>query len=366
MKKELIEQIAEERGVSPKTKKSYYSAVNSYEAFIGKKIEDLLMEAENEEEDGVRWKNRHLKTYLINYRSYLANNCTKNTTKSYLNCIKTIYKHQEIEIHELPSFRNKQGIEREISFGDLITKEELLQAYNYGNNLIKALVLFMSSSGVTRIDSTNITVAQFINACADYITTDTLKEQLSELQRQSDIVPTWYLKRQKTSKNFYTFNTPEATKEIINYLYTRNNLSYEDKLFQIHPLTINRKFKEINTALGFGSAGSYNKFVPHMLRKYQASVLTNCKNAFTEEEVDVIQGRSKDKIRNSYFKNDPSVLKEKYLKCVRDLSITGDEVFAVNEVKAENALLKNKIDEQDNKLNTVIANQKRLEVLLNR
>ena len=364
--KEIIEQIANERGISNKSKKSYYSAVNSYEEFIGAKIEELIKEAETEEEQGVRWKRRKLKTHLINYRSYLASNCSKNTTKSYFNTIKTIYRHMEIEIHDLPSFKNKQGISHEITFKDLITKKELQKAYEYANNLTKALILFMSSSGVTRVDTTNIKVSQFIESCNEYLTTNTLQEQLHELYCQSDIVPTWYLKRQKTSKNFYTFNTPEATHEIISYLYTRKNLSYEDKLFKIHPLSINRIFNNINDNLNFGYAGAYRKFVPHMLRKYQASVLTNCKNALTEEEVNVIQGRSKNTIHNAYFKNDPSVLKEKYCRCIRDLSIITDDKFVADEMRYENSQLKNKIDEQDNKLNTVIANQKRLEVLLNK
>lgn len=361
----LIERIATERNISEKSKQNYYCAVNKYEEFTGKSIDVLLEEAEQEEEAGIRWKNRQLKQYLVGFRSMLSQTYTKNCSKSYFTVIKTIYTHEEIEIHSLPSFVNKQAIENEITFDDLITKEELLSSYNYGDNLTKALILFMSSSGVSRTDTCNITVGQFIDACKHYITTTHLEDQLNELADQ-DVVPTFQLKRQKTSKYFYTFCTPECVKQIIYYLNNRKELSYDDKLFDIHPVSINRKFQRINDDLQLGEAGSYRKLVPHMLRKYQASVLTNCKNHLTEEEVDVIQGRSKDTIHRAYFKNDPKVLKEKYIKCIRDLSILSEDKFISSELMVENSKLKNKIDEQDNKLNTVIANQKRLEVLLNK
>ena len=366
MTSQLIEQIAMERNISEKSKRNYYCAVKEYEHYTNKTLNELLKEAEAEEDAGIRWKHRQLKTYLTGFRAELSKNYSQNTMRSYFTVIKTIYNHYEIEIHKLPSYKTKQlQTTKEITFDDLITKKELLEAYEHGDNLVQALILFMSSSGVSRTDTCNISIQQFISACKEYITTNTLEEQLLELSQQ-EVIPTFHLQRQKTKKNFYTFCSPEATQKIINYLHSRDTLSLEDKLFDIHPITINRKFQKINDMLELGEAGSYRKFVPHMLRKYQASVLTNCKHHLTEEEVDVIQGRSKNTVHRAYFKNDPKVLKEKYIKCIKDLSIISGDKFTVNEMLAENSMLKNKIDEQDSKLNTVLANQKRLEVLLNK
>lgn len=363
---EVIERIARERNISEKSKKNYYCAVKQYEDFCGLGIHELLMEADNEEEQGVRWKHRKLKERLTGFRAMLSQEYSQNAQKSYFTVIKTIYRHEEIEIHDLPSFVNKQGISKEITFGDLITKQQLFTAYENADNITKALLLFMSSSGVSRTDTANITINQFISACDEYITeNNSLNEIIDELYHQ-DVIPTFYLQRQKTKKHFYTFCTPESTHAILNYLSSRENLSLEDKLFDLHPITINRKFAKLNDVLGFGGAGSYRKLVPHMLRKFQASILTNCEHHLTEAEVDVIQGRSKDTVHKTYFKNDPKFLKEKYMKCIRDLSIISEDKFNSNDMMVENAMLKNKIDEQDNKLNTVIANQKRLEVLLNK
>ena len=362
---EVIERIATERNISEKSKKNYYCAVSQYEKYCGLSIEELLMEADNEEEQGVRWKHRKLKERLTGFRAMLSQEYSQNAQKSYFTVIKTIYRHEQIEIHDLPSFVNKQGVTKEITFKDLITKQQLYSAYENADNLTKALILFMSSSGVSRTDTANITMEQFITACDEYITESSLDNIILELYNQ-DVIPTFYLQRVKTKKHFYTFCTPEATHSILTYLMSREELSLDDKLFDLHPITINRKFAKLNDNLHFGGAGSYRKLVPHMLRKFQASVLTNCKNHLTEAEVDVIQGRSKDAVHRTYFKNDPKFLKEKYMKCIRDLSIISEDKFNSNDMMVENTMLKNKIDEQDNKLNTVIANQRRLEVLLNK
>lgn len=61
---ELINQIAMERELSQNTKSLYNIALNSYSTFLGKTLEELLEEAETEEDKGIRWKRRTLKKTL--------------------------------------------------------------------------------------------------------------------------------------------------------------------------------------------------------------------------------------------------------------------------------------------------------------
>ena len=72
-------------------------------------LTELLEEAEEEEEQGIRWKKRKLKRRLLEYRQHLLERYTLNSTKSLYRPIVAIYKYYEIEILELLPI-NKKGV----------------------------------------------------------------------------------------------------------------------------------------------------------------------------------------------------------------------------------------------------------------
>ena len=163
-----------------------------------------------------------------------------------------------------------------------------------------------------------------------------------------DIIPTFYLKRIKTNKYYYTFCSPEANKEIINYLLLREDLDNDNlnelPLFKCNVAYFERHFAKINNTLNLGKIGAHNKFKSHILRKFHATNLYN--NGMSLEEVDALQGRSKDLTHSSYFTEDPSRLKEKYIKHLGCLTINLDvntlEIKSPEfvELENENAILK--------------------------
>ena len=61
------------------------------------------------------------------------------------------------------------------------------------------------------------------------------------------MVPTFYLRRIKTDKWYYTFCSPEASQCIVKYLLTRQNLKLGDKLFDFTYSTLLARFQEIAT-----------------------------------------------------------------------------------------------------------------------
>ena len=71
--------------------------------------------------------------------------------------------------------------------------------------------------------------------------------------------------------------------------------------------------EKINDELKLGRVGNYSRIRCHMLRKYHASNLLN-NTSFTIDEIDALQGRSKNIIHRSYFFNDEEKLKEKYIR----------------------------------------------------
>jgi integrase len=365
-----LEQFITERGLRPKTAKNYRTIIKRYEKYCKCSIDELIEEAEKEEESGIRWKKRTLKTRLLGFRAELQSQISNNSINSYMNGVKAVYKHFEIEIQPLP--RSTGGFDYvPAKFDDFLTNEDLKKVYARADRITRAMLLLMATSGITRYDICyTITVGDFIDGCKEYITSETLKEQLHEIGLKN-IVPTLYLKRHKTDKYFYTFCTPECVEEIVRYLQVRmrklekkgETLNYNDRLFKINDLTLGYKLIELNDTLGFGKVGAYRKLRPHSLRKYHASKLLNTR-LFTEEEVDALQGRSKDKIHSAYFKNDPQVLKKQYIKCIKELCIVNDTQLKLEEIVKEKQNLENKIDDQDVLIREILDTQKEMQKLM--
>lgn len=397
MEQDKLQQFFNERNSSKSTQSHYKAAIKLYEYLNKKTFTELLAEADYEEEEGVRWKNRKIRQRLIDFRNLVFSSKSEGTAKLYLNDVKTVYRHFEIELQSLPIFKS-QDIDKtyEMDFDDLITKKELIDAYYEANNVTKCILLFAISSGYSKIDMLNLTIADFIKACKNYINSDELSEQLVELKNQEEVIPCFKDSRQKTGKKFITFCSPEAVEHICQYLIGRDaqiRKNYEeadeeeqevlnDKLYADAPLFdiseshLNYTFRRINNKLGFGKVSKYSKFRCHVLRKYQASTLLNIENIqWTIEEIDTLQGRSKDKTHRAYFHDDSEKLWKKYYDSVDELMLF-KSIHVINEeefekVKAENRFYMNeivknetKLEEQQRTIEQIINNQRELEAML--
>ncbi|AMK15263.1 tyrosine-type recombinase/integrase [Methanobrevibacter olleyae] len=309
----LLDDLSKSRNLSSKTRQGYLNAINVYVLFNKKSFRDLLNEAEREEESGIRWKKRKLKQRLIDFRIYLQEKYLVSTAKVYFQRIISLYNHFEIEIHKLPPLSTKSGnIPKPITFEDLPTKEIIKNAVEIANPIMKSIILFMSSSGCARRETLNLTIQDFIDATQEYHNKNNIKDILNDLKDKDDLIPIFRIRRQKTNKFYFTFCSPEASKEIINYLFNQNDLKNTDKLFDINLYYLNKYFMEINDKLNLGKVGPYNKFRSHMLRKFHASTLYNTQNGLSLEEIDALQGRKKDSTHSSYFMENPYKLKKKY------------------------------------------------------
>ena len=92
-----------------------------------------------------------------------------STAKMMFSKILTIYKHYEIEIHDLPKLSVKKGHQNPpITFNDLPDKEIIKKALDISKPRMRAIILFISSSGCGRSETVNLTIQDFINATSDY------------------------------------------------------------------------------------------------------------------------------------------------------------------------------------------------------
>ena len=313
--KKLFEKFCRDRNIKSSTQKGYDSALKLYEDFNSKTIEDLFTEARFEETERIPLKDRKIKKRLIEFRSYLLNsNLSPNTSKTYLSKVKTFYLHFEFELPHLPQAKYDKIYET--NYLDLPTKEHIHEALMISPIDLKAVILFMSSSGTAKAETLSLTVEHFIQATQEYHHGGSIEFILETLDKKTNVVPTFYLKRIKTDKYYYTFCSPEASSAIVKYLKTRENLILEGPLFDFTSSLLLTRFQEINDKMDWGFKGKYRFFRSHTLRKFHASNI-----GLSAEYIDSLQGRSKNEVHETYIKTNPKKLKEIYKSAMKNVMI---------------------------------------------
>ena len=369
----ILDEICLTRNLSKSTRKNYEQSIRSYTESQGLTLKELLIEAEEEEEKGVRLKHRNVKKRLIIFQNYLLNEkgLSKSTIKKQVQIIRYLYRHCEIELPNIPKLNEKHVRDYEpIYYDDLPTKELIQEALNISKPNMKAVILFIISSGCAREETLSLSINDFITATNQYHNSTDIYEVLEELKHQENIVPIFKLRRRKTNQYYYTFCSPEATDAIVYYLESRTDLlTPEKQLFKFEKTYFQKKFIELNNSLGGHKKGCYGIFRSHMLRKFHASNLARGENGLTLEEIDSLQGRMKDKMHKPYFLDDPQELRKKYIMNIdkvlinydkKELTFESPEVLELKkravELEKENEAIKQNINKAvDDRISEVLA-----------
>ena len=356
--KKLINQFCTERNHSQNSKYSYVQSLKIFESFTNQKLYNLLYLAKREQEKDINWNNQTIRQYLIDFRAYLYNKYKKNTAHMHLTRVKAFLQHYDIEIGKLPYFSTKKA-EPSIPINpDLMLDREILQlCINVKNPLLKSIVLFMSSTGMTKIDTLHLTVQDFLDATMEYHNTNHISNALYLLKDNHQAVGTWHnFKREKTGQIYFTFNSPESTIAIAQYLLTRERLAADAPLFDISYKYMSDLFKDTNDLLGLGKNGQYNRFASHMLRRYHATQLTEA--GMELDKINILEGRKPKNIAyQSYIKLKPSRLKDEYIECLPYL-VVEDYTKVKTELDATKEQLeieKHKNNELENNINNIWA-----------
>ena len=319
-----FEQFCEERCLQKETIKGYKSSIKKYTQNWDMTLDELIDEAIEEEDNNISKRKRKIKKRLLQFRADLLSSekLEVTTIKGHITKIKTIYNYFEVDIPDLPHIKEKTT---ELTYMDLPNRRHIKEAFQLAGIQDGSLILFMASSGTGRTECANMKVKDFIQACEGYYTETELIPILEEMQGSMEqIVPTFTLFRQKTQKKYYTFCTPEATNAIIEWLLLRNELLedkdeklyLDDSLWDYTVRQISHKFQCINDALDYGFKKKYRFFRPHSLRKFHASNI-----GLSQENVDFLQGRSKDQLHATYIKANPERLKNLYMDVMDNISI---------------------------------------------
>lgn len=354
---EMINEYIHTKNLKQQTHYHLKTILNDYSTHQQATLHELIIEAETEEENGIRWKHRTLKKRLISYMNYLLERLTLKSCQNYLTRVKSFYYFHEIEIHKLPTFNEKNiPLEKPITYQDLPDKTIIKTAVELADPLMKAIILTMCTGGLAKVDVLNLTVGDFVDATKEYHHETEITKVLEKLTGMNNIIATFTNRRQKTNKYYITFITPEAVNEILNYLqlrmdkihkYNKPPLNHNDRLFQISPDWLTIKFQNLNDTMKLGKVGKYNRFRSHMLRKFHSSNLS--KAGMERAKINVLQGKSNGKVDDVYFYEDTEKLKEDYIQAMEGLLIFTETVKIdspeVVEIKQENIDLKKQLED---------------------
>lgn len=285
-----------EKSLHRLSKKKYANALKNYTDIHELTLEQLIDEADSDEDNHVRLARRKIRTRLINFRTHLINdlNYKASTIKTNMICAKAFYWFNGIEIPDIPNAVLNESPNDSIDFDDLPTIKDIKTAIESTKKAKhKALFLFAACNGSARMELTNFTFGQFLEGVSPYCnkpeTPQDIIDDLDGKCEELEVIPVFKMKRQKTTYHYYAPITPEATQFCINYLKAEGlGLKPEDPFFQLSKDGVSTAFKLINEKFNWGKRGLFGFFSSHRIRKFNASAIEDTKFA------DYIQGRKPD------------------------------------------------------------------------
>ena len=344
---------------------------------------ELIAEAKNEQKPSLDKNNqiifkdvedRKVTEYLYKYHACMEEKKLKSSTiKTKMGVVRSFYGNFKIELPDNIQINIPHQLIRE---GDIPNLEDIRKGVEQAKYLkYRAIILLISTSGMRSGDVRHLTIGDFLNATKEYHngTLDDL------LQSKKTIIPTWDFIPRKTSKQgniCITFNTPETSTYIIDYLKQRlergetlNNESFlftSTKAKQYSIKGFLWIFSSVNNELFGKDKHNRDFFRAHNLRKFFLSTFRQKTNdSFT---LKVVAGHSIRKNNDENYQEIPTFeIKKQYMQVIPFLSIKDTRVHTINseeykKIAAQNKQLKQemekiktgkdkKILEMENKMN---------------
>lgn len=362
----LFKEFVITRQLKKSTIETYLQAWGQYIPITGKKnITEIISEAEQEEDQGVKRRKRKIRKYFIQYIQTLEKKgLAPGTIRLYLSRIKAIYNEYDIDP---PKIRYARNTQENRSFEELITFDELKEVISIVKPREKALILLHMTSGMGASEVRNLRVHDFETAIND----DVLNTDYTELEKkilEENIIGTWKIRRIKTGMPYVTFTTPEANIQLIKYLKYRKSLNIpiqnpEDYIFVTNT---GRKltseyyamiFSRINDYMGFGRLRSGGRrFTSHKLRKLFATLLYQ--KGMDKLMVDWLMGHKVDSVTDAYFKANIDHLRGEYEKRMHVLMF---EKTVVRHVSSEEVReIVRELEEREREIRELRESQERL------
>ena len=140
----ILDDFQKRRNLKASSMRQYKAALNRYKEYNQLSLSELLNEAEIEEDDRIPQRRRTLTTRLLGFRNYITEHYKKNSVKSMMTKIITLYVTFGLEVPKLPRQSEKNMNDcPPISFKDLPDKDIIKASLQVSTPLMTAIILFM-------------------------------------------------------------------------------------------------------------------------------------------------------------------------------------------------------------------------------
>jgi integrase len=333
------------KNLSQSRRRMYLSNFKEMYDLTGLNPSELIAEAKEEQKPSLDQSNqiifkdvddRKVTEYLYKLYARMEEKKLKpSTMKTKMGVIRSFYKSFRIILPDNIQINIPYQLIRE---GDIPNLEDIKKGVEQAKYLkYKAIILLIATSGIRSGDVRHLTVGNFLNATKEYHngTLDDL------LHSKRDIIPIWDFMPRKTIKQgniCITFNTPEASRYIIEYLKQRlgkgETLNDDSFLFTS---TKNKQysikgflwvFSSVNDQLFGKDKLNRDFFRAHNLRKFFLSTFRQKTNdAFT---LKVVAGHSLRRNNDANYQEIPiNEIKRLYMKVIPFLSIKDTRVYTI-------------------------------------
>ncbi len=318
-----LSMMIERRGLSKGAIKNYNTVFREIYELFGVSPSELIKKAKREQKpfknpDGtievIELEDRTVTEYQFKYYNFLKDkNLSNKTIKLKLDTFRALLGEYNIQKPKAIQIVIKNDRIRD---GDIVSWREVEKAMSFCKGIRdKAIISFIATTGLRSSDVVKLSIADLIKACSIYFDENeekTIDKLLSK--NADDIIPCWEIIPSKTSKKSQlcvTFNTPEATEYLWQYLKERITkdtkkggdgiIKSEEPLFSTsrkNRLTsdaVGKLFQRLNKRLGgqVDKNEKYGRFRSHSLRKLFS---TTCRRNLTQvvinsdktSEIDII------------------------------------------------------------------------------
>ena len=281
---------------------------------IGKREQKPYVDKENGDYELLELEDRSVTKFQFQYYNFLKDkNLAPRTINLKLNTYRALLTEYDIE---KPKRINIVIQTDRIRDEDIVSWRDVELALSFCKGIRdKAIISFIATTGLRSSDVRKLTIGDLIKACDIYFDGDEEKTIDNLLTKNpEDIMPCWEIIPSKTSKKSQlcvTFNTPEASTYLWQYLNDRIEFNIKknrnellepnDPLFatstnnELKSTALEQLFQRLNKQLGDekDKNGKYGKFRAHSLRKLFS---TTCRRKLTQvvvnsdktSEVDIV------------------------------------------------------------------------------
>lgn len=165
----LIKTFFSSNSYSENTRILYELALRRYSEFHDLSLENLIEEAENEEDKGIRKRRRRIKSRVTAFKVQLEEeeHKSRSTVKNYISAIRTFYDYNDITPPKIKFPKGTSCLDK--NYGRLLKREDIRKMCDAGSTRARVVIYNLALTGLSQAEMRNLTIAQILTAASEVI-----------------------------------------------------------------------------------------------------------------------------------------------------------------------------------------------------